>query len=246
MSELWAITVALSHEANGLLPAMKWSSHTRYGHVHVYEGLWGHHECLLVQTGMGPKNAEKATRFLLKNFSITHLISTGYCGGLKPGLNNSDILIASSVLGREQGPPLCPNAELLAWVEDRLKQSKIEYQSGPMVTSGQAILKSSEKTQIHQETGAWAVDMESYSVLKVAGEDEKIASLALRFVVDALQDDLTDTSSFVDDQAGFKMKPFMGEVVRRPKILLELPGLERQARRARKTMTRTFQKIFQP
>jgi nucleoside phosphorylase len=242
---LWAIIVALSHEAKAILSGMAVQSHTRYGPIKIYEGSFAGRECLLVQTGIGPRNAEQASRFLLDYYPVTHLISTGYCGALKEGIKNSEVVLATSLLSLGGNlPPLNPDHGFFAEIKERLGRAGFAVHCGPMVTSERPVLKREDKMKLGTAAGAIAVDMESYFVLKAAQESKKIVSLAMRFVVDALDDDLADTASFVDAQSGFQPMSLLREAIRQPKILMELPGLERQAGRARKKMSAAVQSIF--
>lgn len=245
MSELWAITVALSHEAKGLLATMKVGSKTQYGPIKVYEGQLGKKDCLLVQTGMGPHNAQRATEFLVREFPVTHVLSTGYCGALIQSLKNSDAVLATSLLSTQNdSQPINPDPEMAQTIQRKIEEGNIPIQRGTMITSEKPVLKVKDKEDLGKRTGAIAVDMESYSVLKALQGSKNIASLALRFVVDALEDDLTATEAFLDPQTGFQPKGLVGEVFRRPKILMKLPGLERNAHRARKRLVRSIHRIF--
>lgn len=245
MTELWAITIALPHEAKGILARMSPGSRIRYRKIKLYEGRWGDKECVLLQTGMGPENAERSTRFLLNSYPVTHLISTGYCGALISGIENGEAVLATQVLTLEKStPPISPAPDFFNYVKNKLKNKNIISRSGALITSDHPVLQVEEKEKLGKTTGAIVVDMESFFVLKVAREFEKITSLAIRFVVDALRTNLADTSAFLDNQAGVQPLNLIREMFRKPKIFLQLPGLERLATRARKSMEGSLGAIF--
>ncbi len=245
MQPLWAITVALSHETKGILSVMKVGSQTRYGKIKVWEGFVGETNCVLMQTGMGPAMAERAAQFLLREFPLTHVLSTGYCGALRDGLKNADAVLADTVLCTENNsPPIESDLEMVQEIRSKLEAGNIALHLGKLITSPQPVLGVKKKEELGKKSGAIAVDMESYSVLKVMSGSKKIASLALRFVVDALHDDLSCTEAFLNPEAGFQPGNLVRVAVRKPKILMELPGLERLALRARKKLNRAVQRIF--
>lgn len=248
MSERWAIVLALPHEAGSLLPEISSRAFTRYRGFKIWEGRLGRNEIVLLQSGMGPERAGKATAFLLEQFAVTHLLSTGYCGGLNSEIRNADAVIAESIVmdsdpGETSGTPL--DATALRRARNVLEELQIPFYSGRLLTASRPILKVAEKQALAGQTGAVAVDMESGAVLKIASRSpKKIASLCVRFVVDALGDELTDTGAFLDAEARVKPLSLARELVRRPKLMMQLPGLERLASRARSNLTKFVLKFF--
>jgi len=244
ITDLLAITVALPHEAKAILPKMAISSKTQFGIGQFFEGKLGPHSCLLVQTGMGPQNAQKAAGFLIENYPVTHLLATGYCGALVPEIKNRDAILASELLSRTDSRQRI--ACDMSWgdrVAAKLTGLNIPVHRGVMVESPEPILKHEDKVTLAHETGALAVDMESFSVLNTVQRKEKITSLCLRFVVDALDDNLTNTEAFIEDTGGVKPLRLLGEAIRRPKLLIELPGLERLASGARKNLEKSIESV---
>jgi len=245
MKELWAITVALAHEAKPILSHLKVSSETHFKKMKLFEGRLGMKNCVVLQTGMGPEKAEKATRFLIEQYPITHLLSTGYCGALKPEIKNSEGILSNRIFFKQEGLRVLQGDDPMeSWIQKKLSQAKLPFHQGPLLTVSEPVLDPVEKKNLGEETGALAIDMESFSVLKVAQENQKIASLVLRFVVDAQEDSLSDTQNFMDKEKGFQPWGLVQEMLRRPKILLQLPGLERMAHRARQNMEKAILALF--
>lgn len=243
--ELWGITVALAHEAEGFLPKFSVSAETRFRGLRVWEGRLGAKECVLLQTGMGPLRAEKAARYLLKEYPVTHLLSTGYCGGLREGIANGDAVIADTLLGEGDSLKLEVDPNLLREGMDMCKKLEIPVHRGALITVSRPVLKRLDKQKLAQKSSAIAVDMESFSVLREVRESgKKIASFSIRFVVDAVGDELTDTEAFFDPESGLKPLGLLREAVRRPSIMLKLPGLERKASHARVQLTKFIRGWF--
>jgi len=246
LNELWAITVALPHEAAEIRRLFKISSRTRYRHFRLEEGRLGAHDALLAITGMGPARAAESARFLFSQYPVTHLISTGYCGGLKGGLANGEALLAERTAFLEKPQEgFVADLPLLRQVEEALRLADIPVHLGSLLTSGHPILKSEEKESLGLKTGALGIDMESAAILKEAAESsKKIASVTVRFIVDAMGDELTDTGPFLDENAAVKPLSLVREMLRRPKLFQELPDLGRKAARARVSLTRFLGRMF--
>jgi adenosylhomocysteine nucleosidase len=233
--KLWAITVAVPHEAAGILKMMSPRAEVRAPGIRAWEGRLGEEEVVLLQTGIGLQRARRAAQFLTERYPLTHLLSTGYCGGLREELLSGHAVVAESLVAAGEPGLVLSDAGLMKAVEAALKKRDIPFSRGILLTSPQPILRTAEKEKAARQTGATAVDMESYPLILSAAQ-KKIASVTVRFIVDALQDELTDTEAFLDDQARVKPMGLVKEVIRRPKILLTLPGLERMASQARAAM----------
>ncbi len=247
VTELWALILALPHETSGLISRMSVRSHTQYQGIQLFEGSLGPNPCILLQSGIGPQRAEKATQFLLQQYPVTHLLVTGYCGGLVEGMKNAEAILADPVMVPEKGhaPTFVSDPDLLRQAQQHLEKLKINYFQGPLVTVSKQVLKSQDKKNLAQKSRAIAVDMESYAVMAAAHSfPKKIAMLTVRFIVDALGDELTDTAPFIDESARVKPVAMVKEIIRRPKLLMELPDLEHKASRARTNLTKFVSSFF--
>ncbi|MFO1464124.1 MAG: hypothetical protein U1F66_10145 [bacterium] len=245
-NELWALTVALKHEASGLASYFRGGATTRYHHMSIAEGRLGEREALLVVTGMGPERAGAAARYLFQQFPVTHLLATGYCGGLREGLANGDALLAERCApeGEPSGGWLA-DLPLLRRAEEALRLADIPVHLGTLLTCAKPVLKVADKELLAARSAAAAVDMESAAILRAAAESgKKIASVTVRFIVDALGDELTDTGPFLDEDAGVKPISLVREMLRRPKLFKELPDLGRKASRARASLNRFVLRFF--
>jgi nucleoside phosphorylase len=215
--------------------------------VRIRELAAGDRDLLLVTTGMGPERAAAATQILLDRYPVSHLLSTGYCGGLIPGWVNGEAVLANPLRWLE-GPTeeYWPDSALAAKVRAVLSDMKEICRDGPMICSPRPILKTEEKRALAAQNGAAAVEMESGAILEtVRISAKKIASVTLRFIVDALEDELTDTGSFLGENAEVKPLRLVREVLRRPRLLKDLPDLGRKANRARERMKRFVGAFFE-
>ena len=246
MSELWAITVALPHEADGLFSLFTAQADYRERGLRIRELGCGDRDLLLLTTGMGPERAAAATRILLDRYPVTHLLSTGYCGALHESWINGEAVLGNPVRlleGSQQ--EYSPDSTLASKAREVLKALNEPCREGPMLCSPRPILKTEEKRVLAERRGAVAIEMESGAILEtVRISGKKIASVTLRFIVDALEDELTDTGSFLGENAEVKPLRLVREVIRRPRLLKDLPDLGRKAKRARERMRRFVGSFF--
>src|SRR5262249_20938132 len=141
----------------------------RYRGAQIDEGYLAGNECLLVRTGMGPERAGRTAQFLFQQYPVTHLLSTGYCGGLREGMKNGDAVVADRVcLAEDPEHGFLLDFPLLRRVEVSLQDSNIPHHLGTLFTSHRPILKPFDKEELARKTGAIAVDMESGAILRAA------------------------------------------------------------------------------
>lgn len=237
--------MALPHEAKGLLPQLKVQAQTAYHHSKLYEGLFKNRPVLLLQTGMGAQNATRAMEFLLAHHPVTHCLVTGYCGGLVPGLKTGHGILATEVFSQENSRlHVAPNFSGRENLLQRLSDQGVECQVGSLVEVHRPVLEKKDKLALQAQFGAIGVDMESFSVLSGLKAEEKITSLLLRFVVDPLDENLVDTEAFIDSDSSVRPWKLLQETIRNPKLLIDLPQLDRLARMARRQMTKALECIL--
>jgi hopanoid-associated phosphorylase len=106
------------------------------------------------------------------------IISIGIAGALAPGLKIGDWLIASAVLDGPKALPTDP-----AW-SDRLAARLPGATKALLLGSDAVVVQAVQKAVLHRTTGAFAVDMESHVVGRVA-ERHGLPFAAARVVSDA-------------------------------------------------------------
>ncbi len=242
---LWAVVLALPHEAKALLPDLKIQAETRYHASKLYEGRYQDKPLLLLQTGMGPKNARRAVEFLLAHHPVTHVVITGYCGGLVPGLKTGSAIWATKLISQKSGlDPIEPHINGEDTLQSGLRDQGLDLHLGPLVEVAKPVLDLEGKQGLFRQFGAVGVDMESFSVLNALKEQKNIASLILRFVVDPLEENLVDTEAFMDEQSGLRPWKLLKETFRNPKLLIDLPQLDRLAKGARRQLKKALRFVL--
>jgi adenosylhomocysteine nucleosidase len=244
ISELLAIAVALPHESKAILPHLKVQATTRFQKSVLYEGDLGAQPCVLLQTGMGAEHAQQGAAYLVQHYPVRRILVTGYCGGLVPGVQTGDGILAEEVISEKDGARLVCAESWRREVLNQLQSKSISTHGGALIQVERPAASPEAKKKLAEGFRATGVDMESFSVLKIAQERQNITSLALRFVVDPVGVDLAETEAFVDSAGHFQAVPFLKQALRRPGIFLKLPGLERMASKAHRQLAKSIEVIF--
>jgi adenosylhomocysteine nucleosidase len=192
--------------------------------AYAYEGIADGRRLILAANGAGPKLAAKATEVAIRAVTGAELsssrleavVSTGYAGGLDPGLQLGDLVIASQVLDFATGEYfLCGDVDGEATRGVVLSQDRIANDAR-------------EKQELYVRTSACAVEMESSGVAARA----KRAGLPF-YCIKIISD--TATESFALDLN--RMRTEQGKVSRGKIMIYALgrpmlvPGLLRLKRR---------------
>ena len=122
-------------------------------------------------TGIGAKNAGTSVRRFLEQHLTKQVFTCGFCGGLKPDLENGDVIFMT-------GYPA---------LEKRLAEADATlatFFSAPRIATTAA-----EKKQLRTKTGADVVEMESEAILEACRE-KKIPCAMVRAISDTADEDL--------------------------------------------------------
>ncbi len=123
-------------------------------------------------TGMGRGNAERTVRAALEDIRPNALITAGFAGGLRPGLALGTVLV-----GDDSDPGL--TQRLVA----------AGARKATIFCSERVASTAAQKHQLHQQTGADAVEMESGSICALC-RSAGIPSATVRVVLDTAEEDL--------------------------------------------------------
>jgi len=92
-----AIITAMPEEARAVLKATGPAESRKIGGLKAFHCRTPQHDLLLVESGMGPKNAAAAAEALLGEFRLDLLISAGFCGALTPELRVGDVAVSTGL-----------------------------------------------------------------------------------------------------------------------------------------------------
>jgi adenosylhomocysteine nucleosidase len=196
---------------------------------------------LLAVSGMGFAAAATGTRALIDAGAVG-LLSFGLAGGLDPALRAGAILLPSEVRAAD-GAPIATHrswrervAASLGAALGRQTRAHTLVAGGVLLSSPQAIASVVAKRTLFRETGAVAVDMESYAIAELACA-HRLPFLAVRVIVDGATDELPRAVAATADAAGpLRIWRLMGALARAPSELAPLLRLARRYRAASRSL----------
>lgn len=148
-------------------------------------------EVVSVISGMGRQRCAAATSRLIEN-GATSIICAGFAAGLEPLAKAGDVCIGSQVVSADDKaaePVVCSPSLSAVVPPDGAFDFTIHRCN--IATSDTIICEASTKDRIHVETGAGALDMESYAAGDIC-RARSIPFSAIRSISDTCSDDLPD------------------------------------------------------
>ena len=197
--------------------------------------------------GIGKASAQEATRRVVEMYRPERLISAGFAGGVRLGMESGQIILCDRLWAVE-GPPTDWTPQKAAsmslsqengddGVTRLLDAAGIAYSRGGCLTVSRIVFDSPTKARIGAGFPVSIVDMESFWVSQMA-EQHHLPSLVVRAVLDPLEQTLP---SFVGKAAAKgadgRWRHALRYALERP---MEIPTLIRiagQARAARSSLT---------
>ena len=208
----------------------------------VEEGLLGGQDCVLVQSGMGRERAERALRYVLRQYRPTAVLSLGFCGAVAAALRVGDLVLCSPVTALSALPaPLRPaplEGELhcdSSLVDLALRVTPPPLLGGCLALPGVANDPGLKEWLSLNYTSA-VVDMESFWLGRLA-EEAGVPFLVVRSVSDSRTESLPPLDELVDDLGHVKLKPMSRYLLSHPQGIAEFARLARQAQKAEKSLT---------
>ena len=185
---------------------------------------------LLAVSGMGFEAAERDARALI-DAGCGALASWGFAGGLDPRVSPGTVVVPARLMTNG-----APDLDVSSAWRTRILASIPAAVSGSLLTSRRALASTAEKHTAFLDSGAVAVDMESYSVAAVA-KARGLPFIAVRVVVDGAGDEVPPA---LLDVAGTHGRLAIGRLVMRllasPRSLSPLLALARRFKVARRSL----------
>src|SRR5712691_10909599 len=133
-------------------------------------GQVGGLELHLIEAGVGPERARKASEMALLALAPDALISTGYAGALGIAAVG-EVILGTNVVDwteEESHTAIQANPAWLGSARVAARNAGTGWTQGPVVTVKHVLWRASEKQALGGVSGAVAVDMESAIIAKVA------------------------------------------------------------------------------
>ncbi|MGZ8200089.1 MAG: phosphorylase family protein [Methylosarcina sp.] len=179
---------------------------------------------LIACSGAGPQNAQSAAQHLI-NQGATRLLSWGCAAGLSASVKPGDLIVADRLIDADHNE-IASTPEwhrgCLHILQQLPGEKSVRIHTGAIAESRRMISSSEDKKQLHSQTGAVALDMESAAIARVA-RLHQMDFLALRAIADPATMDLPKAIEYsLNDQGDIRLDKLLLFLILHP---LELPGL---------------------
>ena len=240
-----AIFSALELEVRQFKKGMKITKTSTFRDCRVYEGETAGTKVLLVLTGMGKDRAEIAAEWVLSNFPVSTLVSSGFGGSLNDKTRVGDIAVylklscSESGLG-STGESLFSDVGLAETATKKVGGNGFHVLPVHGVTISNVCVTPESKAKLGQTLAADVVDMESYWIGQKAAA-RKLPFITVRAIFDSLQDDL---SLLVLLTGKGKALPAMGYLIGHPGQWTKAASYAANSRKAGRNLAVFLRKLI--
>lgn len=194
-------------------------------------GRYRHIRLAAVECGGGPARAKQATHGLIDGHSPDWVISVGFAGSLVPEISTGSIFVADEVCDADTHETLAIDLKMPADPENGLH-------AGRLVSTRQIVRLVSEKQALAEQTGAKAVDMESFAVADVCRQ-RGTKFLCIRVISDDTSADLpAEVLSIFGKSGSQRAGAVAGAFFKRPSSVKDLWKLRNEVQAHGKTLAR--------
>jgi len=203
------------------------------------------HVCL-IQTGIGPANADAVCRAVFKDQALDMAISSGLACALTASsigelFIGTDVLAMRSEGAKKMKVQVVCNRTLTDMALRAAQAEGLPAQAGRFVSLPHIIWRGEDKRRIAAETGAVALDMESAAIGAMAAE-HRMPFVVIRAASDLLDEDLPmDFNLFLEPADWWKGA---WACALRPTSLLGLRRMRTQMRTASQRITTVFERFL--
>ena len=192
----------------------------RGGDFTFYGVRLGGKRIAIVETGAGKVPARKGTQALIDGHNPPWIMSVGLSGGLAEKTVLGDIVVANEV-------SLAGEVASLGVGMQMEEQPGVHV--GKLITTSQIVRLVAEKRELHEQTGALAVDMESYHVAQTCADRQKPFA-AVRAISDDLSADLPpEILGIMGPKGTIRAGAVFGALLNRPSCVSDLWSLRSRA-----------------
>lgn len=183
----------------------------------MYRGL----RLAFVETGTGGTRAGRGAKAMIEGHSPEWVLSVGFSGGMIPQMRPGDIVVANEIVD-QHGNDLKIDLRMQEDRERGLFVGRILMADGIARTVA-------EKKELHERTGALAVDMESLAVAR-ACQAAGTKFMAIRVVSDDMTADLPpEILTILGTTGNVRLGATLGAVWNRPESVKDLWNLRSRA-----------------
>lgn len=157
---------------------------TRGEGFRIAEGALDERRLAVAQSGTGRRAARRAAEALILGHRPRLVVAAGFAGGLAPELRRGDVLLATSVAAADAEP-----LAIKLNIAPEALAATPGVHVGRLITVDQVVCRPEAKRALGEQSGAVAVDMESWAVADVCRQS-RTPFLAVRVISDAADEEL--------------------------------------------------------
>jgi len=191
----------------------------------------------VVETGTGATRARKGTLALIDGHAPQWVLSVGFSGAMIPELQAGDMVVANEIVDAGGN---CLSLDL------KMGENRdAGYYVGRLLTADRIVRTVKEKEDLHQQTGAIAVDLESLAVAQ-ACRDSGTKFMAVRVISDDMSEDLPpEILSILGGTGTIRWGATLGAIWNRPGSVTDMWKLREKANLAAERLAGYLDTIFE-
>jgi adenosylhomocysteine nucleosidase len=234
-----AIVGALPHELKPLLKRVKPQRQLRAPAFRITQATYLSHEIMIVQTGIGIRNAEKALTWVLREFNADFIFSIGFAGALYEGARIGDLVMARNVsLVSGSGIRTLQIHDKGALL-NRLSAGT-RARAGSFFTLETLMQKKAVKLLVPTNAAFPVCEMETFPLAEVARQ-RQLPFLAVRSITDLADEEIPPEFLEVADSSGRdQVMRAAGLLLRNPWLIPTAAKLGRRSRTASMGLLHAF------
>jgi adenosylhomocysteine nucleosidase len=239
-----ALMAAITAELRSLKRALQAQEAFAQGACRIFHARFGPTPVLLVQSGMGRENAERALNLLLTRQRIGSLLSIGFAGGLAESIDCGQIILCSSFrCEQDSGEPVYDADARLLDRAQRAFEGEPSLRTGRCLTVARPVAGPALRRYAAQTFDAEVADMESYWLARLAAR-HNIPFLGVRAITDTEHFELCPFDRCVGPDGRIAVAAVIGALVRRPWHARRAVSIMRRITRAQEALARFVARLI--
>ncbi len=239
-----ALMAAIATELRSLKRSLQAEEACAQGACRIFNARFGPTPVVMVQSGMGRENAERALKLLLTRERIGPLLSIGFAGGLAESIDCGQIVLCSS-FRCEQDPsePVYDADARLLNRAARAFESEPALRTGRCLTVARPIAGPDLRRRTAQMFEAEVADMESYWLARLAARHH-VPFLGVRAITDTGDLELSPFDRCVEPDGRIAIAALVSALLRRPCQVSRGMSIMRRITRAQEALARFVTRLI--
>jgi adenosylhomocysteine nucleosidase len=226
-----ALIASEPREFSGLLRHVEGITNLDWELDFAQDGLLNGRAIVMAANGPGPELAALAAQAIKEHYELEGLASIGFCGALSPDLRAFDIVIATSLVGKDQ-----VGKEVVAHALCVPRSHSCERSPSKLLSLDHVATTPQEKSTLRARTQADAIEMESAGLAKLAVLWQ-IPLYAIKVVTDTAGESFPLDFNLLRDRNGrFSRPKIIAATLRHPSAIPALINLNRRCTQAAQTL----------